>query len=169
MSQSSLLIICNMGSDTQRREGGQHARKKRETNKRSETVVDGMDASGIFFGSDDASLTWLEIPLARRPGTQGSPSGPSRSRVDLPNGEAGEWQEPDCVPAEREGLTTSPIVIGWAHIEAAFGSMVTAFAMVADPSHVIQGGDGPHVKRETKKAKETPPTPKSKQGQGVQG
>ena len=70
-------------------------------------------------------------------------------------------QLPDCVPAEREGLTTSPIVIGWAHIEAAFGSMVTAFAMVADPSHVIQGGDGPHSNAKLRKPKKRlqPPNP----------
>ena len=148
-----------MGSDTQRREGGQHAGKKRETNKRSETVVDGMDASGIFFGSDDASLTWLEIPLATRPGTRGSASGPSRSRVDLPNGEAGEWQDNYQTVFQQNGKALRPVP--------------------SRHGHCICNGGGPQprdprgrwaaFKRETKKAKETPPTPKSKQGQGVQG
>ena len=82
-----------MGSDTQRRGGGEnHARNVTETNVETLVVkqlMDAMDASGIFFGRDDASPTWLEIPLETRHGTQSLPSGPRRSIIDLRSVEGG--------------------------------------------------------------------------------
>ena len=51
--------------------------------------MDAMDASGIFFGNDDASLTWLEISGGPRLGTLSSPSGPRRSDIGLSNKGAG--------------------------------------------------------------------------------
>ena len=59
-----------------------HARNVKQTNAVKQ-LMDAMDASGIFFGSDDASLTWLEIPLEAS-----SPSGPRQSDIGLSNKEA---------------------------------------------------------------------------------
>ena len=74
-----------------------HARVRNvKQTKQTNTVkqlMDGMDASGIFFGTD-VGLTWPESPWERMPGTRSSASGPRRSSSGLSRGAAEAYASP---------------------------------------------------------------------------